>query len=301
MAASFKHYFILNLIVFVWGFTGVLGDQISINSERIVFFRMGIAFLSLLLVSRFIKTTPLHPKDILKLLGTGLIVGLHWYTFFYAIKISTVSVAVVCMSSTTLFTAFVEPLLFKRKILANEIVLSFIILIGILLIFGFEPKYALGIYVGLISALLAAFFGVLNGIHIKKYQPVSITKYEMLGGFLFMGICLMWTNQITTEMFQLSLTDWLYLLILGIICTTIAFMVSVWIMKYLSPFTVSLSINMEPIYAIIIALIVSYYQGESSEKMSIGFYFGASIIIGAIFINSYFKKKKAKRKKIIPI
>jgi drug/metabolite transporter (DMT)-like permease len=291
MGTNYKHYLILNLTVFVWGFTGVLGDQISINSEKIVFFRMGLAFLSLLLITPFYKTKSLTLKEIVRLMGTGIVVGLHWVTFFYAIKVSNVSVAVVCMSSSTLFTAFIEPLFFKRKVSRNEIILSIAIVIGILFIFGFEPGYAYGITIGLFSAMLASFFGVFNAIHIKKYTSLTITKFEMLGGFVLTFGILTFSQQINADLFKMSNLDIVYLLILALVCTTAAFMISVWIMKFLTPFTVSMSINMEPIYAILIALVVNYFQGKSSEIMSGGFYVGTLIIIGSIFMNAFIKKR----------
>ncbi len=293
MGGTLKHYLILNLIVFVWGFTGVLGKEIDLSADKIVFFRMGIAFTSLLLIGFFYRSKrSITPVQLAILLGTGIVVGLHWFTFFQSIKLSTVSVGVVCMSSTTLFTAILEPLILKRTWLLSEFVLSLAIVTGIVLIIGFEPQYISGIMVGLISAFLAALFGVLNGKHIRTMPSFQITKYEMLGGFVTMAIILAGTNALNQNLFEVSQTDWIYLLILGLVCTTAAFMISVWLMKFLTPFTVSMGLNMEPIYAIIIALTLGYVRGEVSEKMSTGFYIGTCIIIGAIFINGYLKNKK---------
>lgn len=293
MGGTLKHYLILNLIVFVWGFTGVLGKEIDLSADKIVFFRMGIAFTSLLLIGFFYTSKrSVTPVQLTILLGTGIVVGLHWFTFFQSIKLSTVSIGVVCMSSTTLFTAILEPLILKRTWLLSEFILSLAIVTGIVLIIGFEPQYISGITVGLISAFLASLFGVLNGKHIRTMPSFQITKYEMLGGFVTMAIILAGTNTLDQNLFEISQTDWIYLLILGLVCTTAAFMISVWLMKFLTPFTVSMGLNMEPIYAIIIALTLGYVRGEVSEKMSIGFYIGTCIIIGAIFINGYLKNKK---------
>lgn len=298
MSASVKYYIILNIVVLIWGFTGVLGDQISLGATQIVFFRMGIAFLSLAILKLFISTKKITPADRLKLIATGFIVGAHWFTFFYSIKISTVSIGVVCMSSSTLFTAILEPLIFKKKHERSEFLLGLGIIVGIWFIFGFEPHYTEGIIYGIISAFLASLFNVLNGQYIQKMPPLSITLYEMLGGLMISAVALIYSNTFNWALFDVSTLDWVYLLILGIICTTLAFMVSVWIMKFLSPFTVSLSINMEPVYAILIALIVSYYQKTNTEQMSVGFYIGTLIILGAIFINAYLKKQQANRLKI---
>ena len=296
MGGTLKHYILLNLTVFVWGFTGVLGKEIDMGAVEIVFFRTGIAFISLILIGFFYrKKTRIRPKQMAVLIGTGIIVGIHWFTFFESIKLSTVSVGVVCMSISTLFTAILEPLILKRKWLLSEFVLSIIIALGIVLIVGFEPQYILGITVGLISAFLAALFGVLNSKHIRTMPSLQITKYEMLGGFITMAIIIWFSSGFNKELITVSQTDWILLLVLGLICTTAAFLISVWLMKFLTPFTVSMGINMEPIYAILIALILDYLRGESSEKMSIGFYVGTSIIIGAIFINGYLKKKKSRK------
>ena len=281
------------------GFTGILGKEIDLDANKIVFFRTAIAFISLILLGIFLKkTAKLSRRQLGYVLATGIIVGLHWFTFFQSIKMSTVSVAVVCMSSSTLFTALIEPLIFKRKLLFSEIVLSVFIVIGIGCIIGFEFEYILGIFVGLTSALLASLFNVLNGKFIQTMPAFQITKYEMLGGFLTMTLILTFSGQINLGLFQVQLDDFIYLLILGLICTTAAFLVSVWLMKFLSPFTVSMGINMEPIYAIIIALILDYWRGVNTEQMSVGFYIGTLLIIGSIFLNAYVKKKQLKAVKI---
>lgn len=295
MSANIKHYITLNLTVFIWGFTGVLGKEIELGANKIVFFRIGIAFVSLLLIGFFYtRKKPLSPKQLLALFFTGVLVAIHWFTFFYSIKVSTVSVAVVCMSSSTLFTAVLEPLIFNRKLYATEIFLSLAIVVGIILIIGFEPTYTYGIAIGLISAFLASLFNVLNGKFIKTIPTFEITKYEMLGGFITMSAILWWGGEINSELFIASSNDWVFLIILGVVCTTGAFLVSVWLMKFLSPFTISMGLNMEPIYAILIALSLDFFRKESSEQMSVGFYFGTIIILGSIFINAYLKKKKSK-------
>ena len=295
MGGTLKHYLILNLTVFVWGFTGILGKEIDLAADKIVFFRMGIAFISLLLIGVFIKNKrSVTPKQLAILLSTGVVVGLHWFAFFESIKLSTVSIGVVCMSSATLFTAILEPLILKRQWQVSEFILSLVIVVGIILIIGFEFQYVLGIVMGFISAFLAALFGVLNGKHIRSMPSFQITKYEMLGGFMTMAIILAGTNALDDQLFVISNDDWIFLLILGLVCTTAAFMISVWLMKFLSPFTVSMGLNMEPIYAILIALVLDYSRGERTENMSIGFYIGTCIIIGAIFINGYVKMKKSR-------
>lgn len=293
--STVKYQVILHVIVLVWGLTGILGDEITLSSSKIVFFRTGIAFVSLVLAGFFIKSKQkLSLQRITYIMIIGVIVGLHWFTFFQAIKVSTVSIGVVCMSMTTLFVSILEPIIFKRKISVSEIVISIFILIGIVIIFGFEIQYVTGIIFGLTSAFLAALFSVLNGKLIKTTSPFSITKYEMLGAVIVSFGIVSFNSEVNSSLFDATNADWIMLVILGIVCTTIAFMLSVWVMKFLSPFTVSISINMEPIYTIVIAIILNPLK----EQMSVGFYVGGLIIISAIFTNAYLKKIKRKK---IPI
>ncbi len=277
----------------IWGFTGILGGLISIDANEITFFRTGIAFISLVLLGFFFRSEKaLTAKQILWLVLTGVIVGLHWITFFYSIKISTISIAVVCMSASTLFTSFLEPLIFKRKYYLSEALLSVSVSIGVLVIFGFETSYTAGIIVGLISAFLSAAFNTLNGMFVKDMPSLKITKYEMLGGLLTAGSFLLFTDNLTAATFEVSKTDWIYLLILALVCTTFAFITAVWVMKYVTPFTVSISVNMEPVYTILLALLLDWYRGTNTEKMSDEFYLGGFIIIATILVHTWLKTKK---------
>jgi drug/metabolite transporter (DMT)-like permease len=288
MFAKYKHQLILHIIVLIWGLTGILGDYINLSSSKIVFFRTLIAFVSLIFIGLFIKQSKkLTLNQILKISGVGIIVGLHWFTFFYSIKVSTISIGVVCMSLTTLFVALIEPIIFKRKISKAEIFISIFILVGIIIIFGFEFKYVKGILFGVFSALMAAIFSVFNGELIKTVSSFSITKYEMLGAVMVSSLIMLFSNEFDSSLFVMSNNDLILLLFLGLVCTTVAFMISVWVMKFLGAFTVSVSVNMEPIYTIIIAVLLA----PEKEKMTYGFYIGGAVIIGAIFTNAYLKRK----------
>jgi len=310
MKGNLKYQIILQIIVVIWGMTGILGDNIKIDSSgthqflaheaivslKIVFYRTGIAVLSLFLIGFFLKKTrTLSVNELLILLGVGICIGLHWFAFFYAIKISTVSIGVVCMTMSTLFTSFLEPIFFKRKVRFSEIVISIVIIIGIVIIFGFEFKYYLGIIFGLLAAFFASLFTVINGRLIQTIPSFKITKYELLGAFLCVSVGLLLFDQWQLELFQISNQNWLYLSILALVCTTFAFMVSVWVMKFVTPFTVSVSINMEPIYTIVIAVLLNPLK----EKMTFGFYLGGAIILIAIFTNAYLKKQVRKSEKSI--
>jgi drug/metabolite transporter (DMT)-like permease len=278
--------------VLIWGFTGILGGLISLEANEITFFRTGIAFISLVLIGFFIRgNRKLSKKEVLWLVLTGVIVGLHWITFFYSIKISTISIAVVCMSASSLFTSFLEPLIFKRRYYFSELILSIAVSIGVLVIFGFESKHTWGIVIGLISAFLSALYNTLNGMFVKDISSQKIAQYEMLGGLLTAAAFLLSTDNLHATTFDLGITDLFYLLVLALVCTTFAFMTSVWVMKFVTPFTVSISVNMEPVYTILLALWIDWYRGTNSEKMTDGFYLGGAIILVTILIHAWLKTR----------
>lgn len=291
---KYKNHLLLHFIVLIWGFTGILGKVITLNSSVLVWYRMLIAFCGIGIYIAFssIKFT-FSFKKTLKYIVVGFVVAGHWVFFFEAVKVSNVSVTLACLSSTTLFVSFIEPLFYKRKIIPYEVFLGALVIIGLTLIFNFEPEYRLGIIYALIAAFLAATFGTLNGVLVKNDRPRIISFYEMLGGVLGISVYLLITGGIHTVFEFPQGLDLLYLLILGLICTAFAFVVSVEVLKYLSPYTVSISINMEPIYAIILALI---FFGDD-EKMGLGFYSGALIILSTIFANAWLKARKRKLEK----
>ncbi len=290
-----KNYLLLHFIVLIWGFTAILGKLISINAIPLVWYRMLIAtgfIVFFFLIKK--KSFAITKQATWKFLITGIIIALHWITFFKAIKVSNVSVALVTMSTGAFFTSLTEPLLFKRKINLTEIILGILIISGLYVIFSFESKYTLGIIYALISSLLSALFSVLNGLFVKKYEPGLISLYQLFFGVLGITILLAAEGKFTSEFFQLSLNDWLYLLILGSLCTSYAFIASVKVMKYVTPFTVMLTINLEPVYAIILALIIF----KETEQMNIEFYYGTFIILFVILLNGILKNSSAIKKKL---
>lgn len=221
-----------------------------------------------------------------KYIATGLVTALHWVCFFEAIKVSNVSIALTSLASVSLFVALLEPLIFKRRILPYELILGCFTILGLGIIFQAETTYALGITIGIISAFLAAVFSTLNGTFVKHDKPTLITTYEMIGGTI--GITAYFAISDGFESFVIPTgIDWVWLLILGLVCTSMAFVVSIEVLKELSPFTASMSINLEPIYSIIFALLIF----QEDEYMSPLFYLGAIIVIGNIFLNGVIKKK----------
>lgn len=280
--SKYRYHIYLHLIVFIWGFTGILGKLISLKSIPLVWYRMLIAFVGLAFFAWFTNKKINIPHK-MRILGVGFLIAMHWILFFAAIKVSNVSVALVCMSSTPFFTAFLQPLFLKTRIVVYEVILGIFAILGLYLIFEFEIQFMWGIIFAVCSAFLAAIFTIINSRWIKKYSALSISLYEMLGGFLGITITILvmlYTGSIENIPLP-NTSDTIYLLILGLICTSLAFLVSIEIMKEISPYTVTISVNMEPIYAILLAVAIF---GET-ETMTPGFYLGAFIIFATVFAN----------------
>jgi drug/metabolite transporter (DMT)-like permease len=293
--SKLKNYLRLHFIVFIWGFTAILGALISIDAIPLVWYRMLLAVLFICVY--FIlkkKSFKVDKAGLLKFLFTGILIALHWVFFFKAIKVSNISVALVTMSTGAFFTSLIEPVFFKRRIKPLEIVLGFIVILGLYIIFNFESQYKLGIVYALIASFLGALFSVLNGLFIKKYTADTISLYQLSFGVLAITIYLFLSNSFTIEFFQIPSLDWFYLIILSSICTAYAFIISVKIMKYISPYTLMLTINLEPVYAIILALLIF---GEK-EKMNPTFYLGAFIVLFVVLLNGVIKNKAIIKKKI---
>ena len=291
MLSKYKYHIWLHITIVIFGLTGVLGKLISTDSYLLVWYRVGIALVCLL--AYFWGTNfslKVSKKELIRILLVGIVIAVHWVTFFEAIKQSNVSVALVCFSSSTLFTAILEPLYFKRRIKAYELIFGVLIIIGLYFIFSFEIKYLLGMVLSVFSAALASWFTVLNGVLIKETKAKIISFYELLGAFIIVSIYLLIANKGDVSQFIVPAEDLKWLIILGTLCTAFAFIMSVEVMKKLAPYTVTISINLEPIYSIVLALLI----WPESETMSYGFYMGTIIVIATIFLNAVFKKKKAK-------
>lgn len=284
---TYRYHFLLHGVIFLWGFTGILGRIITIPSFSIVWWRMSIALVGLvafmIVTRRPFRTTTTRAASYL---FVGMITAAHWLFFFEALKVSNVSITLTTLASTSLFVAFAEPIFFKRRIIPYEIVLGLLTLGGLAIIFQAESDYSLGVLYALASAVLAAIFGTVNGVFVKNDRPTLITAYEMLGGVIAISIYYLLVGGFSS--FEMPVGyDWLWLLILGLVCTSMAFVVSIEVLKVLSPFTASMSINMEPIYAIIFALLIF----KDDEFMSPLFYVGALIVIAAIFANGFLKMR----------
>ena len=293
--ANFKHYLHLHFLVFIAGFTAILGELISIGSFALVWFRMVIAGLLMLLYIKLTnKRLKINIKLAVQLSIAGAIIAAHWITFFESINQSNVSIALAMFSSGAFFASFLEPLFFKRKILWYEIIFGLIVVIGVFLITQGELKYINGILLGLASALFSTLFAIINGKLILKHKASVISFYEFISGVTFISVCiLLFYGGFDAEFFKLSINDWIYLLILASICTAYAFIAAVDVMKYISPFTVILSYNLEPVYGIALAL----YFFPEEEQMSAQFYYGAILVICAVILDAIVKNNISKKNK----
>jgi len=290
---NIQSYLKLHFIIFIWGFTAVLGALISLEAIPLVWFRLALALPFLFLWIKYRKLPlKISPKSMLKFALGGFIIALHWVGFFMAIKVSNISVALVTLSTGAFFTSLLEPLFFKRKVRPIEVLLGILIIGGLYLIFRVDNLYLYGMLWALLAAFLSALFSVINGLFVVKHSGFVLSFYQLLFGLLGISIYLLITGGFTVEFFQLDNSDWFYLIVLATICTAYAFAASIDLMKHLSPYTIMLSINLEPVYGIILALLVF---GEK-EKMNTNFYFGAFIILGIIILNSLLKIRKRAKK-----
>ena len=283
-----KSYLHLHWIVFIWGFTAVLGRLITLDALPLVWFRMLFA-VGFIFIYIKIKKVPLKlPKKVLlKFLVAGLVIALHWFTFFRAIKVSNVSITLACLSTGAFFTSIIEPIFFNKKVVWYEILFGLVVVFGLTIIFNVEGKYMEGIILALISAFLSASFAVINSKFVKDYDPTIISFYELLGGVLFFTIFIMGTSGFDTKFFQLTNNDFMYLMILSSVCTAYAFIASTAVMKFLSPYTVMLTINLEPIYGIVLAVLIF----KDKEQMSPAFYVGAAVILITVILNGIIKSR----------
>ncbi len=289
---NLKSYLHLHLIVFIWGFTAILGELITLDALPLVWFRMLLAVGFIILFMAYKKTNFVVPrKTIFGFLLLGLVIALHWLTFFKAIKVSNVSVTLACLSTGAFFTSFLEPILYRRKVIWYEVLFGLVVVGGLYIIFNVEGDYYLGIILALTSAFLSALFSVINGKYAKMYDSTVISFYELTGGVLCFSVYLLLSNSFSKEFFILQPSDWVYLLILSSICTAYAFIASVKVMKFISPYTVMLTINLEPVYGIILALLIF----KDKEKMSTEFYFGAILILITVILNGVIKYKLRNR------
>ncbi|WP_425077790.1 DMT family transporter [Psychroserpens sp. S379A] len=291
--AKLKNYLHLHFLVFIAGFTAILGELISIGSTALVWYRMLIAGILMFVYIKLIRLKiKVDAKTKLKFFGAGIIIALHWITFFEAINQSNVSITLAMFSTGAFFASFIEPLIYKRRIIWYEIIFGIIVIIGVFLITQSEIKYINGIILGISSALFSTLFAVINGRFIETHQATVISFYEFISGVAFLTLFIvLFQDGFSTEFFTLSNNDWIYLFILASVCTAYAFIGSVDVMRHISPYTVILTYNLEPIYGISLALLLF----PETEIMSTQFYYGAILILITVLMDAFLKNYKQKK------
>jgi drug/metabolite transporter (DMT)-like permease len=292
---NLKSYLNLHLIVFIWGFTAILGALITIDADNLVWYRMFIAMIFLGGFIAFKKQSFQVPvKEFFKLIFVGLLIALHWIFFFKAIHVSNVSITLSIFSLGAFFASLLEPLFYGRKVLWYEVFFGLVIIAGLGLILQVEIKYLTGVYYALAAIILGVLFTLMNGKLISDHEPSVITFYEFGAGVFFITIYFLFQGKFTADFFHMSLNNWVLLLILASICTAYAFTASVKVMQRLTPYTVMLTTNLEPVYGIVLA----YFILGGKEKMSVEFYIGAVIIIITVILNGVFKHYQNKKENL---
>jgi len=288
LSNKLKNYLHLHFIIFIWGFTAVLGALIRIDALPLVWFRVSIATVFILgyLLLRNISLK-VSLKELLRFGLGGILIALHWIAFFYAIKISNVSITLATMSTGALFATLLQFVIYKEKIVFYELLLSVLAIVGLLIIFNAEGSYALGIGIALIAAFLSAAFAILNVDLVKYHDASVISFYELLVSVLFISIILVYKGLFTIAFFTLTTHDWVYMLILATICTAYAFVASTKVLESVSAYTMMLTTNLEPIYGIVLAVLIFKEQ----EMMSTHFYWGALLILLTVILNGLLKYK----------
>lgn len=290
MTAQQRAYRDLHIAVFLFGITAILGDLIQLSALTLVWWRVLITSLSLVFLVKWQWLLKMPRHLLFKYMGIGVLVAIHWLTFYGAVKLANASITLVCMATTSFFTSLLEPLIIGRKVRFYEMLLGLFIVPGMILVVNnTEFSMLAGVWVGLASALFASLFSIFNKKLIGEADEMSITLIEMSSAWVFLGIVLFFVTLNSSEplTFLPSLTDWGYLLVLSLLCTTLAYVLSLKALHHLSAFASNLTINLEPVYGIVLAFFIL----NDAEELTMGFYLGGLIIIASVFSYPLFRKR----------
>ena len=288
-----KAYIQIHIAIFFWGFTAILGDLISLSAMTLVWWRVLITTISLLFlidVAALFRRLP--PKILSKFAGIGVLIALHWITFFGAIKLANASIALICMATTSLFTSFLEPILVGRKFQWYELILSLMIIPGMwLIVDSTEVSMKMGIWVGLTSAFLVSLFSVFTKQLIDHANSYEISFLQIGSAWLFISLLMPFYLYFESNTAFLPIgLDWPYLVVLALVCTTFAYSLSLDAYNHLSAFAINLTVNLEPVYGIAMAWVLLNDRNE----LATDFYWGVLIILATVFSYPIFKKYFAK-------
>ena len=301
MKIGVKDYLHLHFIVLVWGFTAVLGKLITLPPVELVFMRTLLAAIGLAIYMRYKKISfRTSKKNVILLLLTGALLGFHWITFFASARISNISISLVGIATCSFWTSLIEPIVLKRKLNWVELILGILVVGGLFVVYHADFSYSSGLLVAITSAILASIFSVFNSQFARKIDFHTIAFFEFSGSTLLIALFFPVYLKFFTESDSLQLIpttmDWVYLAILSFLCTDYAFTASILLMKRISAYAINLTVNLEPVYGIILAFLVF----GDSERMQAGFYIGAAMIIISVFIypvSNYYKNLRAVRSK----
>ena len=272
----------LHFTVFLWGFTGVLGKAITLNEGWLVWWRMFISAISIAVLYGFKgKIEKISFRDFFKIASIGTILSLHWLCFYGSIKYANVSIALTCLSTSGLISAFIEPLFFRRRINIAELSLGLFALAGIAIIYFDNLYFSTGIYVGLLSSVLTVLVSVMNKKYVTDFKPETVTLYQLSGGCFGLTVLLPLYDYIFHSTAQVPQgLDWLWLMILSWLCTILTFMIYIRVLKQVTAFTVNLTLTLEPVYGIVLAFLIYHENKSLGDK----FYIGFGLILLAVII-----------------
>lgn len=294
-----KAYIQLHISIFLWGFTAILGKVIDTGQVQLVWYRLIMVCICMLFFPslwRNLKTV--KPIDVLRISGIGCVIVMHWLCFYGSIKYADISVSLCCLATTSFFSSLLGPVFGNQKIKAHELLLGLLVIPGIYMIFHFSTFQPVGIILGLGAALFAAIFTLLNKRMVDTHHAFSLTFIEFVSGFIFLTALLPLYFYFTpTTTMHISTHDVGYIALLSVACTLLPFNLSLYALRHLSAFTANLSVNLEPVYGIIMAMFIF----KEYNELNTGFYAGAAVILLSVFIHPFLQSKYGEKKNTVMI
>lgn len=288
-----RDYLLLHLLIVFWGFTSILGVLSSLEAPLLVVYRTGLSFFTLLVIFYYSKGGIQWPRVQLGgIAAAGLLTAFHWTTFFASAQISNVSTCLAGMSTTALWTSLFEPLFFRKKFEIRESLLALLVSAGLVIIYKSDFSMALGLSISVVSAMACSLFSILNRDLVRSQSSLLLTTWEM--GFAFFGcllaLPLLQASGLSSQGFSTipQFWDWINILFLAWVCTVFAYTASVELMKKFTAFAMNLTVNLEPVYGILLGLLIF----GQKEKMAPMFYVGLVMILAGVFIYPFLRQNK---------